>query len=125
MAEITRVKMPICSSARLHGQRVHHRGQHAHVVGRRALHPLRRALKPAEDVAAADDHANLDPQVVDRLHLLRDALHRGRVQAIALIAHQRLARDFQKDALVAHDACFAALACRAGHALVPRPCFLV
>jgi hypothetical protein len=85
---------------RLHGQRVHHRGQHPHVIGGRALHPLRGALQPAKDVAAADHHADLDAEVVDRLHLAGDALDGGRVQAEALVAHQRLARDLQHHAAV-------------------------
>ena len=46
----------------LHGQRVHHRGQHAHVVGARPLHAGGGQRAAAEDVAAADDQAELDAQ---------------------------------------------------------------
>ena len=50
----------------LHRQRVHHRGQHAHVIGSGAFHALGRALQAAEDVATADDHADLDAHLVER-----------------------------------------------------------
>jgi hypothetical protein len=59
-------------------------------------------LQAAKDVAAADHHADLDPHVADRFHLFGDAGDGRRVQAIALIAHQRLARDFQHHAAVFH-----------------------
>ena len=85
---------------RLHGQRVHHGGQHAHVIGGGPLHPLGRPGQTAEDIAAADHHANLDPHIADRLHLLGNPRHGRGMQAIALIAHQRLARDFEHDAVV-------------------------
>jgi tRNA dimethylallyltransferase len=83
---------------RLHRQRIHYGGQHSHIVGGRALHPLRTSCKAAKDIAATDDHTNLNPQIAHRFHLGGDALHGGRMQAVTLIAHQRLARDFQHDA---------------------------
>ena len=60
----------------LHGQRVHDRRQHAHVVGRCPLHPLRAALQAAEDIAAADHHADLNTEIVDLLDLAGDPLNR-------------------------------------------------
>ena len=76
---------------RLHCQCVHDGGQHAHVIRRGPLHTLRRPLKAAEDVAAADDHANLNAQVMDRFHLIGDTRDRRWVQAEPLVAHQSLA----------------------------------
>jgi hypothetical protein len=101
MALMTRVKTPILQR-RLHRQRVHHRGQHAHVVGGRAFHPLGAALQAAKNVAAADHHADLDPKVAHRFHLLGNALDGRGMQAIALVAHQRLARDLKHHAAVFH-----------------------
>ena len=43
----------------LEGQRVHHGGEHAHVIGRRAVHPLGRTGEAAKNVAAADDDRDL------------------------------------------------------------------
>jgi hypothetical protein len=37
-------------------QAVHHRAEHAHVVGSGAVHPSLLQLRAAEEVAAADDH---------------------------------------------------------------------
>jgi hypothetical protein len=56
------------------GQRhgVHHRRQHAHVVGRGAIHAGGRAGQPAEDVAAADDDADLDAEIGHRLDFRHD-----------------------------------------------------
>ena len=82
-------------------QRVNHRGQHSHVVGGHPVHPLRRARKPTEDVAAADDHADLHARADDFGDFasdLGDVLHVDALPAVA--AERRLAGDFQEDALV-------------------------
>ena len=57
----TRVGTWIFSSASCKRERVHHRGEHAHVVGAGTVDPRR--LAAAEDVAAADDDGALDPEV--------------------------------------------------------------
>src|SRR5437762_2919387 len=84
----------------LHGQRVYHRGQHAHVVARGALHADRSARQTAEDVTAADYQAQLDPEHVDRPDLLGDAADHGGVEPVIALAHQRFARNFEKDATI-------------------------
>ena len=43
----------------LHGERVHHRREHAHIVGAGPVEALGGAGEAAEDVAAADDEAEL------------------------------------------------------------------
>ena len=43
----------------LHGERVHHGGEHAHVVAGDAIHAGAREARAAEDVAAADDDGDL------------------------------------------------------------------
>src|SRR5205823_5550062 len=84
----------------LHGQRIYHRGEHAHVVARGALHADRRARQTAENVAAADHQTQLDPEPMDRLDLLGDARDHRRVEPIIALAHQRFARDFEKHATI-------------------------
>ena len=59
MADCTRVGTPDFSSADCMAERVHHGGQHAHVVGLGAFHAGRGAGDAAEDVAAADHDADL------------------------------------------------------------------
>ena len=82
------------------GQRVHHRGQHAHVVGGGAVHADGTAGHAAKDVAAADDHRHLDTQLRDLLHLPHHAHDGGAVDAVGVVAHQGFARQLQQDALV-------------------------
>ena len=59
MADCTRVGTPALLQRRLHGQRVHHGRQHAHVVGLGAFHAGGGTGDAAEDVAAADHDADL------------------------------------------------------------------
>jgi hypothetical protein len=82
------------------GQRIHHRGQHAHVVGRGAVHAGSTASDAAEDVAAADDDRDLDTQLHDFGNVIDHALDGGTVDAEGIVAHQGFAGQFQKDALV-------------------------
>ena len=100
MADCTRVGMPRFSSALLHGQGVHHGGQHADVVGLGALHAGGGAGDAAEDVAAADHHADLDAHGDDVADIGGDGADRLVVQAILAPAHQGFAGEFQQDALV-------------------------
>src|SRR5205814_1057377 len=72
----------------------------AHVVGRGALHADRRARQAAEDIAAADHQAQLDPEVVHRLDLVGDAPDHGGVETVIPVAHQRFARYLEEDAAI-------------------------
>ena len=56
----------------LEGQAVHDRGEHADVVAGRPVHALGRRREAAEDVAAADDDADLDAETVDLRDLAGD-----------------------------------------------------
>ena len=58
----------------LHGQRVHHRGQHAHVIAGDAIDAGPGEPGAAEDVAAADDAGHLHAASLDLEHFARDAL---------------------------------------------------
>ena len=84
---------------RLHGQGVHHRGQHAHVVGRGPVHVAGRLGQAAEDVPAADHQAHLDAALDRALDGGGHGVDRLHVDAIALIAHQDLARHLEQDSL--------------------------
>ena len=90
----------------LQRERVHHRRQHAHIVGGRAVEALGRGGHAAEDVAAADDEAQLMALRLRRCDLAGEAGDRFGIDAELALAHQRLARQLQQDAVEA----------RAGHA---------
>ena len=82
----------------LERERVEDGGEHAGVVRRRAVHPLRGGGDAAVDVAAADDDRELQPLRLDVDDLTGDLVDRLRVGAVLVIPHQRLARELQEDA---------------------------
>jgi hypothetical protein len=84
----------------LQGQAVDHGGEHAHVVGRGAVHPAGAGRQTPEDVAAADDDGGLHAELLDFFDVLGNpADHRG-VNAVLLIAHEGFARKLEEDSLV-------------------------
>ena len=78
-----------------HGQRVHHGGQHAHMVRPDPLHLLGAVLEAAPEVAAAHDDAHLHAQIHALFDCVADAAHHIEVVAPALVAGERFAADFQ------------------------------
>ena len=85
----------------LHGERIHHGGQHAHVIAGHAVESRLRQARAAEDVAATDHAGHLHAGLLDLEHFARDALdHRG-IDAEVGPAEQRLARELDQDAFVA------------------------
>ena len=90
----------------LQRQRVHHRRQHAHVIGGGAVEALGRRGHAAEDVAAADDEAQLVPLRLGRGDLAGEAGDGVGIDAELALPHQRFARQLEQDAVEA----------RAGHA---------
>jgi hypothetical protein len=68
---------------RLHGERVHHGRQHAHVIARRPFDAAFTALNPAENVAPPDHHDHAHPQFAHLLDLPRDVMHGSRVNSQA------------------------------------------
>ena len=84
----------------LQSKRIHHRRHHAHVVRRRAVHPLCAARKPAPDIAAADHNCNVNSVITYPLDLCSDLLDNGRVDAEALISCQSLSAEFQNDTAI-------------------------
>ena len=100
MADCTRVGTPHFSSADCMAERVHHRGQHAHVVGLGAFHAGGGAGDAAEDVAAADHDADLHAHADHVADIGGDGADGVVVEAELAPAHQGLARQLQQDALV-------------------------
>ena len=100
MAVTTRVTDALLLERILKRQRVDHRGQHAHVVGGGAIHAARARGDAAEDVAAADDDGRLHAHRLDLADLAGDLRGNGRIDAVALLAHEGFAGEFQEDAFV-------------------------
>ncbi len=87
----------------LEGDGIHHRGQHADVVGRGPFHSRCRPLQAAEDIAATHDDRQLCA-VGDHLgDVGGNRLNNGGVNAITLRSHQSFAAEFQQDACVGHQ----------------------
>jgi histidinol phosphatase-like PHP family hydrolase len=58
------------------------------------------AVRAADDVATADDEPDVDPELMQRLDLVRQAVHHLRRDAEALLARERLAAQLEYDAPV-------------------------
>ena len=100
MADCTRQGRPAALQRGLHRQGVHHRRQHAHIIGGGPVDALGGAGQAAEDVAAADHHADLAAGVGGFLHVRGDAVDGGDVDAELARPHQRLARDLEQNPAV-------------------------
>src|SRR6185312_8151306 len=85
----------------LHRDRIHDRGQHAHVVGGHTIHPGARETRAAEDVAAADHYRHLHAETDDLLQLPGDTLEHRRVDPVVGGAHEGLSRELHENAGVA------------------------
>ena len=93
MALMTRVGMPGSLEGVLERQAVHHGGEHADVVAGRPVHALGRRGQAPEDVAAADDDADLDAAAPDRGDLPRDGRADRRVDAVLARSPRRASPD--------------------------------
>ena len=71
IADITRANTPERLERILHRERVHHRGQHAHLVGGDPVHAGPREPGAAEEVAAADHDRDLRAVLTHRRALRR------------------------------------------------------
>lgn len=101
MALCTREKMPWRSKASCKASAFITVGQHADVVGLRAIHALGRTGQAAEDVAAAHDHGHLHAGAHDFGDLIGKVVHHLRIDAVADVARQRLAGQLEQHAIVA------------------------
>ena len=85
----------------LEGKCVHDRGEHADIVGLRAVpcHPAAPAI-PRKMFPTADDNANLKTLIVQGLDVTGEPVGDGRVDAVVALAHECLARNLEEHALV-------------------------
>ena len=78
------------------GQGIHDGGHHAHIVGRRTVHIVGLRGNATENVAAADDDADLYAEFDDFFYLA-DNLHDGfAVDTEGIIAHQASPDSFNR-----------------------------
>ena len=82
----------------LQSQRVDDGRQHAHVIGRDAVHVLGLLGHAAEKIPATDHDRNLHTQLVHIGHFRRDLMNPRLVDAEALVGRQRLAGEFEQNA---------------------------
>ena len=83
----------------LERERVDHGCQHAHMVGGNAVHFFRLLGNTAKEIPAANHDRNLDIERVDFRQLGGNFMDPGGLNAKALACSQRLAGQFEKDAL--------------------------
>ena len=81
----------------LQRKRVHHRREHAHIVGACPLHAARGLTDAAKDIAAADHETKLDAELLGLANFPGDTRHGLVVDAVLAGAHQRLTRHLEKD----------------------------
>jgi hypothetical protein len=77
-------------------QRVHHGGQHAHVVGGRAVHADRAAGTPRKMLPPPITTATSQPELRHFLHLAHHAHDRRAVDAVGVVAHQASPESFSR-----------------------------
>ena len=81
----------------LHGQGIHDRGQHAHVVTGDPVHAgSGQALAP-KDVTATDDQGELNARVRQPLHLRGKPAHDAGIDTELAAAHEGLAAKFEQN----------------------------
>ena len=81
----------------LERQRIDNRRQHPHVIARGAFNAAFTAAQPAKNIAAADHHDHLHPEVAHFANLLRHALHRIGVNANARFTTQHFTAQLEEN----------------------------
>jgi len=74
-------------------------GEHTHLVALHTVEALAGSREAAEDVAATDDDTYLHAHVVDFLNLCCIFAQTLLVDAVALLAHEALATEFEEDSV--------------------------
>ena len=98
----------------LHRERVHHRREHAHVIGGAAVEAFGGAGDAAEDVASANDEAQLMPGGLGGGNLAREAGHGIGIDPELAVAHQRFARQLEENPVKSRAVHVAVLSSRGG-----------
>ena len=84
----------------LQGERVHNGREHAHIIGLSTLHATGSACHAAENIAAADNDADLMANGEQLLDLLGKMVGNLGVDAILAVAHQCFAGKLKKHAFI-------------------------
>jgi hypothetical protein len=71
----------------LHGQRVHDRTQHTHMVGRYPIHPCLGKPPASKQIAAADHHTDLHAHPVEVRDLIGNTVQHPGIDAVTHTAH--------------------------------------
>ena len=101
-----------CAERRAECERVDDGSAHAHLVALHAVEAFRCTAESAEDVAAADDDANLHAHFVYFLDLLCVFAQTNGVNTEALLAHEALATELEENSLeFCHVVCFVCFIC--------------
>ncbi len=74
-----------------HGQRIHNRGQHTHMVAGHTIHAGRRERRAAKQVAATDNQTDLDADANQLADFQGHAVEHLGIDAEVLGPHQGLA----------------------------------
>lgn len=77
------------------GEGVDDGGAHAHLVAFDAVESFLYSAQSTENVSAADHDSDLHAAVDDRFDLCGVAVQHGRIEAVFLCSHQRLAAEFE------------------------------
>ena len=80
----------------LHGQTVHHRGQHTHVVGGGAVHAFAGPGHAPEDISCPDHQTDFDAQTDDGLDLRCNKIDHSGTDPERIFTHKRFTAQFQQ-----------------------------
>ena len=86
----------------LQGDGIHHRRQHADVIGGGTVHAGGRSLEAAKNVAAAHNDGQLGAIGHNGGDIAGDGLDDGGIDPVTLIPHQRFAAQLEKHTPVSH-----------------------
>ena len=80
-------------------QGVDHRRTHTHLIAFHTVEPFLGTRETTEDVTTTDHDTDLDTHLTDLFDLLCIITQALRVDAVALLTHQTLSREFQKNSV--------------------------
>ena len=84
----------------LQRDRVEHSREHSHVISGRAVQALCRKRQSAKNVTTADYYGDFYGEIMNVIDLLGYSSDGGGIDPVALVSHQRLARELEQYSLV-------------------------
>jgi hypothetical protein len=78
-----------------HGQSVHHRGQHTHVIASDPIQATLGQTGPAKYVTSADYQGDLHPRLSQLFYIVGNTGNHFRIYAKIAVPHQGFATEFQ------------------------------